>query len=422
MWSSNFIRSFLTSRAGSVSLMAAFLLPVLIVAVFGAVGLSVLSTHKSRLQAELDAMALDAARVFVTHAGDSERAIQAEIDRLSTVRLSTVAASEKVYRPLRLRSVVDFEASTVSFRLTGPLVIQPLEIVWAGGISLNLQAAAVAESKSVPVCILALESGSGTALTFTGSGRVKAKDCVIWSNSVGPQSIRFNGRGKIESERLCTVGRAGAPGRFAVEPQAEERCAPVPDPMAAWTPPTVGACDHNDDRWIEGNTVFLEPGVYCAGLRVRAKKLVLRDGVYIVRGPLVLHSEKKIEGDAVGLYVTGEDARVEIDGEGSVDIRSLHSGPMSGIVIAVDRRTSERRQSIVMGRVDLKIGGVIYAPNQDITYWGESDTRAASPVTTLIARTVTIGGDAYLEVTNDKDKAPYAPIVETGHGTVRLLQ
>ena len=403
--------------------MVGLLSPLLIAVVFGAIGFNAALTHKSRLQDNLDGIALEAARVFISHGDKGEGAIKDEIDRRANVRLALITATEKLYHPLTVRSDIDFETAKVSFRLSGPLVIQPLQIAGAAArITLDLRSTAVAERKSVPVCILALERGSETALTFTGSGRVKAKDCVIWGNSLGAQSIRFDGSGKVESERLCTVGRAGAPGRFTVEPGAEERCTPVADPLTTWTPPTVGACDHDDDDWIEGTTVRLDPGVYCKGLRVRAKNLFLGDGVYIVKGPLLLHSDKKIEGKAVGLYVTDDDARVEIDGEGSVDIRSLQTGPMSGIVIAVDRATSERRRSTVMGRVDLKIGGVVYAPNQDITYWGESDTKAASPVTTLIARTVEIGGDAYLEVKNDKGKAKYAPIVETGQGIVRLVE
>ena len=94
---------------------------------------------------------------------------------------------------------------------------------------------------------------------------------------------------------------------------------------------------------------------------------------------------------------------------------------MAGIAIAADSTTVEDGKSLITGRSDLKIGGVVYLPNHKLVYQGESDTWAASPVTTIIADTIEIGGKAYLEVRNDKKKAKYAPVMETSKGKVFLI-
>lgn len=148
----------------------------------------------------------------------------------------------------------------------------------------------------------------------------------------------------------------------------------------------------------------------------------MKPGLYIIKdGPLILRGSSKIKGTDVGILLSGSQTHLDVDGKAKVEIYASEEGDMAGIAIAADRSVS-RGKSTITGRSDLKIGGVIYLPNQDITYWGESDTRASSPVTTIIAGTLEIGGDAFLEVKNNKKKAKYAPVISTGGGTVRLVR
>ncbi len=43
-------------------------------------------------------------------------------------------------------------------------------------------------------------------------------------------------------------------------------------------------------------------------------------------------------------------------------------------------------------------------------------------MTTIIGYAIKIGGDAFLEVMNNRKKAKYAPIVSTGNGSVQLVR
>lgn len=395
--------------------------PVMVMLAVGGLGAAKASSEISNLKDQLDAVTLASARVIAEKSSAPEGEIAAEIDRVLAIHMTQMAAENQLYYPLSMTKTLDLKAKRVTVRLTGPLSFELLGAIGFAATQVDRSATAEARIETFPVCILALEQGSETALAFSGAGRVKAKDCVVWGNSQGYQAVRFEGAGKIESERLCVVGRAGAPGRYTVSPAAEEGCTAVSDPLRNWTAPAIGDCTDEDPAWREATTVHLNPGVYCAGLRVNAKNVFFEPGIYILKGPMVIRGQKKITGKGVGFYLTGAEAQLDLDGQGTVDLKGPESGPMSGIVVAFDRATTQRRRSTVTGRVDLKIGGVIYAPTQDMSYWGESDTRAASPVTTLIARTLEIGGDAYLEVRNDKEKARYAPIVEGGKFSVRLV-
>ena len=285
----------------------------------------------------------------------------------------------------------------------------------------SLVSKAVANIYRKPVCILSLSHKVGVGIEFSGDGEMKAKDCVVWSNARGVEALRFDGSGKVRSERLCAVGRAGSVGQFSVDPKPQSHCPPVADPLSSWVAPTVGLCTHTSlpDEWITGTTANLQPGVYCGGLRVDANKIKLHKGNYIIKdGPLILRGSSEISGKDVGIFLTGLDSYLDIDGRSEVDIRAASKGVMAGIAIAARGDVGDSK---ITGRSDLKIGGVIYLPNQNLSYQGESEIVAISPITTIIANSIKLGGEAYLEVANDRDKAIYAPIIETG-GVVYLSE
>ena len=92
------------------------------------------------------------------------------------------------------------------------------------------------------------------------------------------------------------------------------------------------ACTHTDDGWIRKTTVQLQPGVYCGGLRVDAKNIMLRRGIYVIKdGPLILRGSSKIKGDDVGIFLTGDGTHLDIDGKSKVDITAAEDGEMAAM-------------------------------------------------------------------------------------------
>lgn len=236
--------------------------------------------------------------------------------------------------------------------------------------------------------------------------------------------MKFQGAGKAEAARFCAAGNASTQGRYEIKPDPESNCGTLRDPMADWKPPYIGACTHTDDSWIKGDTtIHLDPGVYCNGLRVEATNIYLNPGIYIIKdGPLILRGNSKIKGKDVGIYLTGDGTIADLAGTVKMELIAADYGPMAGVAIAQNPLAAPGATSRITGNVDLKVGGVLYFPTQQLSYWGNSNTQASSPVTSIIADTVEIGGDAYLEVTNKHDKAKYAPKVTSGQSHVKLVR
>ena len=410
--------NFFWCRSGSVAIATAIGLPLLCVAAGGAIDYSRLIERQSNLQSRLDVAALSAAHIFIDNPSLSESK-QKELIRQTVVASLAVSGSD-----LGGEVTIAIDMSDKLVNVSANLSVETTILKLANLDSFDriVRAVAAAQIESQPVCILALDSSINSGIEFTGAGEMKAKDCVVWSNSAGSQSVSFNGNGKVTASRVCAHGRVGALSQFSVNPKPESDCAIVADPLSNWVAPDVGVCTFEYKGWISQTTAQLNPGTYCGGLRVDAKNILMSPGIYVIKdGPLVLRGSSKIKGKDVGIFLTGAGSKLDIDGKSQVELIAAETGTMSGITIAAARTASSENSSIA-GRSDLKIGGVIYLPTHRLSYWGESDTLAASPVTTIISQTISIGGDSYLEVKNDKAKAKYAPVVSTGLGSVQLIR
>lgn len=420
---SRLLRRFAADENGNFMLVFALLLVPLILFAGGAIDFSTVFERKSNYQAQLDSVAIAAGNLFIQYKDDPQSAQKKQIEKFLTARLAEIAVGEAGEK-FTYRYKINVEKRRIDIK--GKLT-KETGLLQAGNINkmaAAIQSSVVTKIESKPVCILALGQRTAKGIEFVGDGEMKAKDCVVWSNAAGPQSITFDGSGKVDAERICAVGRVGWSGQYKTKPQPEDNCNNVEDPLKFWQGPAVGAtCDYTHTDWIKGDVTRLSPGTYCGGLRVDARKIKLTKGIYIIKdGPLILRGESSIQGENVSFYLTGTNTYADIDGKAKVDIRAPKSGLMSGIAIAANRNTVLSGTSIINGRTDLKIGGVLYFPNQYLHYLGESDTTAASPVTTIIADAVELGGKAYLEVKNDRKKAKYAPIIETNSGTVSLVK
>lgn len=411
-------KNLISSVAGNVGLFFALSAPTLILVAGGTIDYLNFTLKYDVAQQSVDTATLGAAQMLIENSSLSI----SEKDEIIHAFVKKNLAAAGAIETAAWSASIDPISKAVSVNLDLEVENNFLQLVGISNFKSTVSAVAQADEDEQPVCILSLDSNATTGIKFSGNGEMKAKDCVVWSNAFGAQSITFNGSGKVSASKICAVGRASSASVFSVTPKPENNCKPVSDPLADWTPPPSLGCTHNSSEWIDRTTAHLDPGVYCGGLRVNAKHIFMRPGIYVVRdGPLILRGESEISGKAVGIFLDGQDTKLEIDGKSKVELKANLTGPMAGIVIA-SSPTETTQHSAITGRSDLKIGGVIYLPNHDLKYWGESDTRAASPVTTIIAKTIDIGGDAYLEVKNNKEKARYAPVVTTGQGIVRLIK
>lgn len=94
--------------------------------------------------------------------------------------------------------------------------------------------AAATATWGFPLCILAL-NGSKTGLSTSGNADLTADNCIVWANSTGSRSMEFTG-GRAATKFFCTAGNTYI-ASASVTPRPDEKCDPIPDPLATWTAP-----------------------------------------------------------------------------------------------------------------------------------------------------------------------------------------
>jgi len=482
------LKSLLTNTQGSIAPLAGVLVLPLAFVAGVTIELAGLYSSNTSVQTELDALALHATTELVKLQDRDEAVRKEEVEEIIAQGFKRIQTESLPTYVVSKNHEIDYENNSITLDISYYREATLLKAVGYNAHNGKASVSASGEPKGQPVCVLALSTNATTGISFSGGGEMKAKDCVVWSNSASALSLAFLGKGKVKSERLCAVGRAGDVGLYKAEPMPESNCRHVPDPLQHWIPPAAGACMPGFDGSLITDTITqLQPGTYCGGLRVESNKIELEQGEYIITGgPLILRGKSKIEGkDGVGIFLTDNDSYFEIEGKSKVELNALKTGKMAGIVIAgrgntagmtaqniqnmlntasdgknknkaediscVDfintpppeengkglgrgkkstgddavneEATTEVRGSCISGKSDLKIGGVIYLPYQSLVYTGDSNTRAQSPVTTLIADTINIDAKSFLEVKNSKkeDEDNYAPVITTG-ATVTLTR
>ncbi|ASP35668.1 pilus assembly protein TadG-related protein [Labrenzia sp. VG12] len=261
--------------------------------------------------------------------------------------------------------------------------------------TISLSGRAVAQLRQgFPTCILSLDQTSSGAITFTGSSDATLEGCNVHANSTSDQSVLVTGNGKVDTPCVSAVGEVSATSGLSMS----ECVAPIEYAEAIEDPfSDIPAPDTNIP--CEPENVFGGPpsasytiseGRYCGGLEIR-RQVTMTPGVYIVDGgTLKLTSFSNLTGSGVTLYLTNG-ASVSMAGTANVVLSAPDSGTYQGILIFVDRETSDTTH-IFNGSSSSSLDGAIYAASGHIKFAGNSS--AGGGCTQIVANTVEITGDA----------------------------
>lgn len=269
-------------------------------------------------------------------------------------------------------------------------------------------------TRGFPLCFLALTT-TGTGISLSGSGRLDAPACALWSNSDASDSIRISDSATVSASSICAVGTAigDTPGR--VSPEPVDGCQIIPDPLTDWVPPTFGGCDTIGGYTVTDSqiTVKLDPGVFCGGLWAVSKRIHLKPGLYVIKdGPLVLDGSDELIAEGVTFLLSGANASVQIKGDGVLRMVAPSDGPLAGIALAEDRTTYKLTlkdilagvgskvapvltpdsglESVVTGNGQIHIEGFIYLPRQKMVITGQGWGEKSSPYLQIVAHSLEI--------------------------------
>jgi Flp pilus assembly protein TadG len=249
-------------------------------------------------------------------------------------------------------------------------------------------------------CVLSLNKTASGAATAQGSTTVKLNGCSLYDNSNNDTALTVGGSATVQADFVGVVGGMGSSSGITATHGIRTRISPVQDPYADVQAPSYGAC--NENNYKAKNTETISPGVYCGGIDVNANAvLTLNPGLYVLAGGgLTVNGGATVNGNGVTLYFTSNNgnnwATVTINGNANVNLTPMTYGPTRGMVVFADRNTPQGTSFKFNGGSNQYFAGAVYVPSGAVDFSGGANSMTTC--TQVIGDTVTFTGNSNLAI------------------------
>lgn len=243
-------------------------------------------------------------------------------------------------------------------------------------------------------------------VNINGSAVLNAPTCGIDDNG------DFNTKGNALTVQASTFGISGdanqsGPGGSVTcttpGPCPSSGMPAVTDPLAGLPPPpcspSAPGCTGGNTITINGSgnpncgtgctysggTYTVSPGQYDSITikGVASDQVVFSPGIYVIDGSggLAIPGNATISGDGVMFYFTGT-ATINMTGTPSMDLIAPSSGTYQGILMYQDPTDTNTNGPSLGGNTGSTYQGVLYFPNDNLTFYGNNNTLSTGIVIT----------------------------------------
>lgn len=394
----NRLRSALADRSGSVALVFAICLPVLMTVTAGVIDYAMAIHQKTRLQSVVDGVTLSAAKELSLSNTNTDQ-VSAVIDGMVK---SHFAAMRSTSNPIetKVETSITKEPLRVSVSAT-----QEYNGPFGGAFGFDkaeINAKAVAQVIGRPnICVLVLDRSDTGVLSLEQEANVTGDNCAIYSNSTHSVGIKAKGTSRLAASTICSAGGVqDTEANFDPPPYTD--CPQFDDPLEGRAAPFVSACKSAEAEVISFSRQ-LSPGTYCGLTITSGAEVTLSPGVYVIRdNPLVVTDGAGLTGKGVTLYFTGSGAYFDFHARSSVSLQAATTGLTSGLLIFSARSLSETNK-ILSENAQVMVG-TIYVPGGEVYIDGSANIGTDSAYTAIVAGKLRIYGGPHVKLNTNYDE------------------
>ena len=249
-------------------------------------------------------------------------------------------------------------------------------------------ATAATVSSAGEFCVLSLQNNSKTGIQATGNATINM-DCGMMTNSTSTNAAAGQGSSSVTATTLAAAGGIQQSNNWTI--QAYQPYSPaLEDPYkdltpdstdfstCASTPPSLTVNGTNSGLVVSGGACY-------SSLSIGSNRtLTLKDGVYVISGGSV-NIQGILNLTNATLLLTNKNGgtqpigSLDMNAGGQMNAVAPTTGKWAGMAIYQDRRAvdnsptgniSSNSPNKINGNSTNKITGVVYFPNQQVTYNG----------------------------------------------------
>lgn len=398
MRAKNWLRKFRTNQRGNVLVIAAAGMPLLIGSAAVGVDTIQLSLAKRQMQRSADSAALAGAYALV------------QSQNVATSVNHDLALNNDV--PLHGAPVIQNAPTTGSYAgnnravrvaLTSQRSLPFISFFTNAATTVSVEATA-AIIYSGQFCMVSLENGNATGITFSGSTVVDL-GCGVSTNSRSANGVSAGGSARVMATPIAAVGGVPSSGAYVAPTTLLPYSPQQTDPFAALPQPTVPADCNNQELRVQPNTSYTVPanatGVYCwRGMDIKGTLNLAPGTYYVDGGVLALGAQANVTGTGVTFVLTSSNATsdpssiatLSMNGGAVLDVSAPTSGVYKGVLMAQDPRAPLGGSSQINGNSSSRFEGGFYFPRHDLTFNGNTGMR--TECLQLVARRLTFTGNS----------------------------
>ncbi len=222
-----------------------------------------------------------------------------------------------------------------------------------------------ARSSNGKTCALILAPATPQALLVNGGADVNAPDCRFDVKSTASPAAIFNSGTSLVTGKLCIEGTTII-DNGGLHAGLETGCKTLSDPYAGVFPaPASAGCDFNSATY--SGTVNLTPGVYCGWHNFNAAPdVTLAPGTYVIKGGGWNVDGGSWQGSGVVFYFA-DPSKIQFNSAVSAKLTSPTSGAYAGVAF-FEKDGLANSQLVFDDSKDFDVSGLIYLPSRDVTF------------------------------------------------------
>lgn len=395
------LRGLLSNEQGNVLIVAAATMPLLIGSAALAIDTIQMDLWKRQLQRAADSGALAGAYAVT----------------------QSKAASAAVTRDLLLNNDVTLSGSPVvqNAPTTGPFAgnVRAVRVVLTSQRTLPFMSFFTRAASTVTVeataasifqgqyCMVSLEDGNVTGITFTGSTSVDL-GCGVVSNSRAAVAVSAGGSATVRASPVSAVGGVPSSTAYVTGTTLMPYVPAQADPYASLprTPSSPVTCDpelkikSNEPRETIGNPALTDNVKCYKGMDIKGDVTFAPGTYYIAGGSLSLGAQANVIGAGVTFILTHDPAdstsfaTISMNGGAVVNLSSPSSGTYDGVLFYGDPRAPYGSTHINGNSASIIEGG-IYFPSRELTFNG--NTGLQTRCIQLVARRLNFSGNSSVQ-------------------------
>ncbi len=385
----NLMSKIWNDKRGNAMIIAAAALPLLI----GSAGLATDTIQwalwKRQLQRAADSAAI--AGVYDRVAAKTTTGTAAAVDK--DLGLNNSLDSTKF--PLQSKVVtypadVGVQKNQVKVELAVQRPLSFSSMFMANAPLIKTTATAATVSSDGEFCVLSLQNNSKTGIQATGSATI-TMDCGMMTNSTSTNAAAGQGSSSVTATNLAAAGGIQQSSNWTLSQGYQPYSPALEDPYKDLAPDTsdLSTCASSPPSLTINNTnsgLVVAGGACYSSLSIGTNRvLTLKDGVYVISGGSVNIQGKLNLTNAV-LLLTNKTAgagqpigSLDMNASGELNATAMTTGKWKGMALYQDRRAVDSAPTgnitagspnKINGNSTNKITGVVYFPNQQVTYNG----------------------------------------------------